>query len=105
MFKLFTKRSGEIFKRRFFNFFKKETPKPEEKKPVEPPKLKPKTPHTKVNTFSFPNIKHIIAVASGKGGVGKSTVSGLKYFLFKNSKFGNCSFFRFQSKSWSCGRR
>jgi Mrp family chromosome partitioning ATPase len=80
MLKQFSKRRGEIFKRRIFNFFKKETPKPEEKKAtMETPTLKPKIPHSKVNTFSFPNIKHIIAVASGKGGVGKSTVSGLTF--------------------------
>eukprot|EP01080_Neovahlkampfia_damariscottae_P008690 gene8690-637_t len=83
MKKIFTQQiNKKLFKRNFFNFFNKN--KPEEKKPQvqkknqEPKSTPPQQPkfHKKqVHTFDLPNIKHIIAVASGKGGVGKSTVS------------------------------
>lgn len=60
-------------KRSFFSWFKSEKndvlkpkPKPEMS---EPPKIK------KTRIPKIPNVEHILAVASGKGGVGKSTVS------------------------------
>ncbi len=40
-----------------------------------PPELKPKQPATQQGPQKVPGVNHIIAIASGKGGVGKSTVS------------------------------
>lgn len=40
-----------------------------------PPDLKPSKPSTPAGPQKIPGVDHIIAIASGKGGVGKSTVS------------------------------
>ena len=42
---------------------------------VAPPELKPKKPAQPAGPEKIPGVNHIIAIASGKGGVGKSTVS------------------------------
>lgn len=44
-------------------------------KPVEAPAAAPQAARKPAGKFSFPDIRHIIAIASGKGGVGKSTLA------------------------------
>ena len=70
-FSSFSKDSGDVYKSL------KKTPKEPEKEPVkETEDAKLNVGHEKPSAKKgIPNVKKVIAVASGKGGVGKSTVS------------------------------
>jgi ATP-binding protein involved in chromosome partitioning len=74
---------SQSLKKSFPNFqdlmvlFERKTPRPEAQAPQPPPTAKPSANEAPnpYNPQPIPGVKHIIAVASGKGGVGKSTVS------------------------------